>query len=131
MIIGIDFDGTITETNEYPKIGSIASHCISVIKKWQKQGHKCFLWTCRTGKLLQDAKECLEKSGLELDGYNESPTDGKIEVGEIPRKAFADIYIDDRSFPQCAKTKIDWLEIDKILQNWKNTNIGFIEEKDS
>lgn len=126
MIIGIDFDGTITEKNEYPKIGRIAPHCIEVIKKWQKQGHQCFLWTCRVGKLLEDAKDTLEKRGLVLDGYNQSPMDGKVEVGEIPRKAYADIYIDDRSFPQCENYKIDWLDIDKRLQSWKNDNIGFI-----
>lgn len=130
MIIGIDFDGTITEKNLYPDIGSLAPHCIEIIKKWQKQGHKCFLWTCREGELLEKAKDCLIRYGLELDGYNESPVDSNYkntEKGFCSRKAFADIYIDDRSFPQCYKDKIDWLEIDKKFQNWENKNIGFVE----
>ena len=96
MVIAIDFDGTITVNNAYPNIGELRPHVIEAIKNIQSHGHKCFLWTCRGGKELEEAKQCLEKHGLIMDGYNESPLD---YINPSCRKPIADLYIDDRAFP--------------------------------
>ena len=71
-------------------------------------GHKCFLWTCREGKYLEDAKNFLESKGLYLDGYNVSPLD-HVNNG---RKPIADIYIDDHNmFNKC----VDWKRIENYI----------------
>ena len=96
MTIAIDFDGTITRKNNYPNIGEFRPYVIEAIKHIQSKGHKCFLWTCRGGKELEEAKQSLESKGLILDGYNESPLD---YINPSCRKPIADLYIDDRGFP--------------------------------
>ena len=64
MVIAIDFDGTITKENCFPKIGEIRKNAVEVIINLQKHGHKCFLWTCREGKYLEDAKNFLNSKDL-------------------------------------------------------------------
>lgn len=114
MIIAIDFDNTITVGNNFPKIGKVRKNAIEVIKNLQKHGHKCFLWTCRAGKYLEDAKNFLESKGLVMEGYNVSELDS-VNNG---RKPIADIYIDDCNI---FTKSIDWKQIEKyILSDEKN-----------
>ena len=110
MIIAIDFDGTITTKNEYPKIGEIRPYCKETINALRKVGHFCYLWTCRQGKDLEAAKKFLNENGIELDAYNEGPSTGSP-------KLVADVYIDDAAYPN--NGKIDWLEVAKyFLKNF-------------
>lgn len=114
MIIAIDFDNTITVGNNFPKIGKVRKNAIEVIKNLQKHGHKCFLWTCRAGKYLEDAKNFLESKGLVMDGYNVS----ELDCVNNGRKPIADIYIDDCNI---FTKSIDWKQIEKyILSDEKN-----------
>ena len=110
MVIAVDFDGTLTKQNCFPKIGELRKNAVEVIQNLQKHGHKCFLWTCREGKYLEDAKKYLESKGLYMDGYNVSPYDN-INNG---RKAIADLYIDDRNI-QMIRTGFDWKRIESII----------------
>lgn len=110
MVIAVDFDGTITKENLFPEIGELRKNAIEVIQNLQKHGHKCFLWTCREGKSLNDAITFLESKGLKMDGYNVSPYD-HINKG---RKPIADLYIDDRNF-QIKDTGIDWKRIETYI----------------
>lgn len=110
MVIAVDFDGTITKENLFPKIGEIRKNAVEVINNLQKHGHKCFLWTCREGSYLEEAKKFLESKGLVMDGYNVSPYD-HINNG---RKAIADLYIDDRNI-QMKRTGFDWKRIEAVI----------------
>lgn len=100
--IAIDFDGTITKTNEYPNIGEIRPHAVKVIKALQKRGYFCYLWTCRTGQSLENAIRWLAERGIILDSYNDGPSTGSL-------KRIASVYIDDAAYPN--KGEIDWLEV--------------------
>ncbi len=106
-IVAIDFDGTITTKNEFPKINEIRPHAKEVIDFLQNElGCFCYLWTCRTGKSLDEAKEFLKKNGIELNAYNEGPSTGSP-------KLIADVYIDDAAYPN--NGEIDWLKIKEFF----------------
>ena len=122
MVIACDFDGTITKENLFPKIGEIRKNAIEVIKNLQHHGHKVFLWTCREGQYLEDAKKFLESKGLVMDGYNISPYD-HINNG---RKAIADLYIDDCNI-QMKGTGFDWKRIESIILSEQKNNFAKIE----
>lgn len=107
MVIAIDFDGTITDRNEFPYIGKLKEHAIDAIKNLQKHGHKCVLWTCRYGVSLAAARERLLQEGLSLDGYNESP------YLLDSRKIVADVYIDDRNVFMV--DDVDWYKIEEYI----------------
>ena len=102
--IAIDFDGTITESNSYPRIGKLRPYAKQVINKLRDLGNYIYLWTCRTGATLEDAKAFLAVNGIELDGYNEGPSTGSP-------KLIADVYIDDMAYPN--NGEIDWVAIAK------------------
>lgn len=102
-VIAIDFDGTITEHSQYPKMGELRSHCKEAIN-YISQHNEVYLWTCRTGYFLEEAKEFLQKHKIEIKFPKENIS-----------KLNADLYIDDRNYP---RKKIDWYEIEK----WFKTN---------
>ena len=72
MIIAIDFDGTITESNIFPEIGKAREHAFEAIRNLQAVGHKCILWTCRYGSSLIKAINWLAKNNIKMDAYNEN-----------------------------------------------------------
>ena len=94
-IIAIDFDGTIVR-NEFPLIGKEFPYAIETIKNLKEMGYKIILWTCRTGEAFDEAKDWLDQRGLSFDAYNEH-IDNEFKLKG--KKIFADVYIDDRSFP--------------------------------
>lgn len=111
-VLMIDFDGTITKKNNFPNIGELREGAIESIKKLQEHGFICCLWTCRTGKTLEMAKNFLESKGLFMDYYNESPND-RINGG---RKPIADVYIEDYGFPnRFMREPINWAFITDTL----------------
>lgn len=107
-VIAIDFDGTITKENDYPRIGVFRENAVECIKKLQKFNH-CFLYTCRQGEALREALESLEKHGILL--RVDSPYDYSVASG---RKPIADFYIDDRAFAVYGG-EVDWFKIEKNL----------------
>ena len=91
-ILAVDFDGTLTESNEYPNIGQPNLVLLNSLIKAKKNGDiKIILWTCRIGPELDQAVKWCNKMGLELDAINENIIDFKTS-----NKIYADIYIDDR-----------------------------------
>ena len=53
-IVAVDFDGTLTIGDNYPKIGEMNMVAIQYLKQYKKLGGKLVLWTCRSGlSLLQ------------------------------------------------------------------------------
>ena len=93
--IAIDFDGTIVE-HDYPKIGKEMLFAFATIKELQKKGHKCILFTYRTGELLDEAVEYCRKNGVEFYAVNKNYPEEK-ESDHLPRKLNVDIFIDDRN----------------------------------
>ena len=110
MIIAIDFDGTITEKNEFPKIGKAREHVFEAIKNFQKHGHVCILWTCRHGKTLIDAIEFLRDNGVEMNAYNDNVYD--LDT----RKIVADVYIDDKNI--FMDDNVDWYKIENYILSY-------------
>ena len=80
--------------------------------KLKEQGHILILWTCRedvdgdpTRAYLQDAIDWCAERGLEFHHINENPSADFFEY--IPRKIYADLYIDDRALGGT----VDWNDI--------------------
>lgn len=93
MIFALDFDDSLF-TNAYPNVGTPNYAFIRKAILLRKMGHKLILWTCRSGKELEEAVEACREVGLEFDAVNEN-----LNPSERfnPRKIFAHYYVDDRN----------------------------------
>ncbi len=94
-VIAVDFDGTIVESC-YPEMGKERPFAFQTLRALQEHGFLLVLWTCRTGKLLEDAVELCRKNGVEFYSVNSNYPDDDKSEGYM-RKIDADIYIDDRN----------------------------------
>lgn len=108
-LIAIDYDGTITKDGgDYPNVGEIKEGCIEALKELQEHC-QIALWTCRSGKTLEDALMYLKSFGFEPDYINEMPyTTGSPKI-------IASTYIDDRAFPYTAVANDFWIKWKKLL----------------
>lgn len=95
MIIAVDFDGTLADTDA-TKIYSPNTKLINYLIGRRKNGDKIILWTCREGSRLDQAVEWCKQQGLEFDVVNDNLPGLKL-FGLNPRKVAADLYIDDMS----------------------------------
>lgn len=95
-VYAIDFDGTICKS-EWPGLGPANEDVIRYIKRIQSYGNKIILWTCRTGKMLEDAVNFCREHGLYFDAVNENLPECIELYGGDSRKICADVYIDDKS----------------------------------
>ena len=96
-VIGIDFDGTLIEQEEYPSTRmKPLPYAISSLKKLAKMGHKLILCSARYGWYRQLARGFIMAHNL------------PIEVPKSRIKPSCDIYIDDRNF---GCENINWKEI--------------------
>ena len=93
-IIAVDFDGTLC-TNAYPYIGFENWLVIDYVIAQKKLGAKIILWTCRSGKLLEEAVAWCKELGLTFDAVNENLPEIIEAFGKDTRKIFANEYIDD------------------------------------
>ena len=113
MIVAVDFDGTLTRTDDYPEAqpNYIGFHAIL---KFQKRGGKVILWTCRAGEELEYAVAFCRAFGLTFDAVNRNLPEMEqkwLQSGHtVSPKVFADVCVDDRG-----NTGIDWEAIDKLL----------------
>ncbi len=94
--IAIDFDGCLC-ANAYPDIGAPNWDVIVAARQRQTAGAGLILWTCREGKLLEEAVNAAERWGLHFDAINESLPEWKAAWGNDPRKIGATEYWDDRA----------------------------------
>lgn len=92
-ILAIDFDGTIKKSKDFKEYGELQDGCYDTLKCLQYLGCKLVLWTCRTGELLDKAKDYLKENGL----YDLFLTCNENVPGmfESSNKIYADYYIDD------------------------------------
>jgi hypothetical protein len=97
-IIAIDFDGTLVE-DQYPEIGKPIYSIVLRLEALKKYGSKIILWTCRSGKKLDEAvKFCKDVLHIEFDAINENIPETQELFGCDTRKVYATEYWDDKNF---------------------------------
>lgn len=96
MIIAVDFDGVLCKV-AYPAIGEPILLNINLVKDLRKDGHKIILWTCRSGKKLQEAIAWCRLHNIRFDAINQNLPERTKEFGGDCRKVSADAYIDDHN----------------------------------
>ena len=98
MIFAVDFDGTLVK-NKYPEIKNPNTYLIEFCKNRQlKYNDIIILWTCRTGKYLEDALIYLKDNFNFIPDYvNENAPYDKTMYPIESRKISADYYIDDKA----------------------------------
>lgn len=95
-VIAIDFDGVLCR-DAWPEIGEEIPFAVGQVKILQRKGNRIILWTCRSGKKLQEAVAWCRARGLIFDAVNENLPELIQKYGTDPRKVGADIYIDDKN----------------------------------
>ena len=96
MIIAVDFDGCLCES-KWPEIGRPNGAVIRSLIQRKQRGDKIILWTCRAGKLLEDAIAWCAERGLEFDAVNDNLPEVIARYGNNGRKVSADEYWDDKA----------------------------------
>ena len=95
-VIAVDFDGTLCES-KWPDIGKANTRLIEWLIRQQADGARLVLWSCREGKLLDQAVMWCLNRGLKFDAINDNTKERQEQYGNNCRKVSADIYIDDRN----------------------------------
>lgn len=96
MIIAIDFDGVLVK-DKFPEIGEANLEMVFTVWKLGFTKHELILWTSRIGKRLEEAVQWCEDHNLKFTCINANTPNNLAKYGTDPRKAFADVYIDDRA----------------------------------
>jgi hypothetical protein len=96
LFISVDFDGTIV-TEGFPNIGELKPRTVELLHLLREKGHNIIIWTSRSGKFEEDAKQFLIKNNIPFDYINENPEDEFFKRGEQGRKLFSHYYLDDRA----------------------------------
>lgn len=97
MTIAIDFDGTVV-THEYPRIGTERPFATETLRRLIADRHRLILWSCREGKLLQDAIDWCRERGVEFWAVNNDYPEERPEANQdFSRKLKVDMFIDDRN----------------------------------
>ena len=113
MIIAVDFDGTIVES-DYPRIGKPMPFALDILLRLQQEGHhRLILWTVREGELLQEAVDYCARGGLEFYAVNQNYPN---EPDSSPRKLNADLFIDDRNIGGM----YDWNTIYQMIKSGRH-----------
>ena len=111
LILAIDFDGTIAETNHnYEVPPSIFLPNAKEVINWLYD-HGCYIiiWTCRNGNILKLAVDFLKNNEVKYHKINENSDSLDFKTSN---KIYADYYIDDRSLD----SNIDWLSIKEKIK---------------
>ncbi len=112
MVIAVDFDGTIVE-HKYPEIGKEIPFAVVTLKTLAKEGHTLILWSCREGRLLDDAVQWCKSRGLEFYACNRDTPESSFPPTDGGRKLTADLFIDDRNVGGLP----DWGVIYDVIHN--------------
>ena len=95
MIIAVDFYGTLTKEDKYPKISELNFELIETLKN--DKDNKVILWTCRSGHYLEEAIRICHACGLYFDAINDNIKEHIDKYNNNCRKVYADIYLDDKN----------------------------------
>lgn len=120
-IIAFEFDSVCVKF-DMPNIGDPLPGAVEVLRRLQADGHKLILWTTRSGKFLDDAKQWFRDRGITLYATNENP--GQMRSMQSPKIA-ADVIIDPRGLGtpmlehehmgRNGRPSVDWWAIQKNL----------------
>lgn len=112
MVISIDFDGTIVNGDNYPKIGSLQLFAKDVIQSWVDDGCKIIINSCRAGRYEGHAVDFLKENDVPFHYFN-CNLPSSIEYYKMDcRKISADVYIDDK---QLGGLPV-WSEVDYLVR---------------
>jgi len=96
MIIAVDFDDTLMlQTAAGKTVPNI--RLMGSLAKEQASGNIVILWTCREGKMLEEAVRYCVKHGFRPNYVNQNAPEIIKRFGGDSRKIYADVYIDDRA----------------------------------
>jgi hypothetical protein len=95
-IIALDFDGTITTRNEFPRMGRIRPFAKDVINLLHDLGAVVVIWTCRDYHHIPTLERWLHDNGIRYSSINSSIEYAPFEYEA--RKIYAHMYVDDRGF---------------------------------
>ncbi|KKM00362.1 hypothetical protein LCGC14_1805230 [marine sediment metagenome] len=111
----MDFDGTVVENNNYPRLGKELPGAIDTLLRVQELGGRFYLWTCRGGQELEDAQKFLLSRGIALHAPY------YLEGGAKP---LADLYIDDRGLGAPLTPRgLDWAAIaPRLIEAMESTS---------
>lgn len=115
LVLAIDFDGTVTtEPDISDKPLKLQPNCKRVLTKLHEDGIRLILWTCRSGKALEDALSFLKGNDMMhlFDTVNEQlPEVVEKYYPDVALKVGADFYIDDKNL----MFKVNWNKIEQYL----------------
>lgn len=94
-IYAFDFDGTLCK-EAFPEIGAPNKRMIRLAKRCKRNGDRIILWTCRSGRHLEEAVTWCREQGIEFDAVNQNLPEILELFGSDSRKITADYYIDDK-----------------------------------
>jgi len=97
VILGIDFDGILTEKVIFPEIGKMDIDFINILIEAKQQGFILILNTGRDGIPLKMAVDVCKELGLEFDYVNDNVIT-ELNGFELSHKIYADYHYDDHSF---------------------------------
>lgn len=109
-VIAVDYDGTITKENAFPRVGEVKDGAIETLLEMQER-YSIALWTCRSGRTLKQALDYLKSLGFVPDYVNGQP----FTTGSP--KMVAHAYIDDAAFPYIAAEPDFWIKYEEELMN--------------
>ncbi|MEG1358359.1 MAG: hypothetical protein RSE23_01720 [Clostridia bacterium] len=95
--IAVDFDGCLCE-DRYPEIGQPHPRVLNRLRVAQGQGKRLILWTCREGRLLEEAVEWCHQQGLRFAAINDNLPERVALYSNNCRKVSADEYLDDKAW---------------------------------
>lgn len=109
LIICLDFDNTIVKTDNFPHIVGLMPYARTVINSLYRDGHYIIISTCRVGTALDEAIKYLSDNDVHYHKINENNPERVKKYRGDCRKISADIYFDDRAYPQCVQP-VDWAQ---------------------
>lgn len=94
-VILVDFDNTLTTSLDF-RIPILDKRAVEAVRRMYEWGCVLVLWTCRSGKLLREAKKLLKEENIlfMFKTFNRNVTPLPFKCS---RKVYGDILIDDSS----------------------------------
>ena len=118
--VAVDFDGVLAR-KAWPAVGEEMPGAMSFLKWIGEQGWWIVLWTCRSGKKLDDALDWLAERGFESAWWtaiNATPQPITAQYGYDSRKIGYHAIVDDLAigFPANSDGEPDWDRIKAELE---------------
>ncbi len=106
--LGVDFDGTIAETAQFPDMGPPRKNAVVVLNRLHDEGYRIIIWTNRSSIHHQFPMiNFFRINGIPYDDINYNHA-----MGASP-KPYCDVWIDDRNLGGIPD---DWEEIYRMIK---------------